>query len=141
MSTTAVQSSAVPFYVSTNGSDYKMLVCKRGITFNGTTSTTPEDTDCGPIVGVASNQWTFDVDLIVNLTPDIGTAESYEQIVKWWDAQTLLYVRWNYPDSAGTDFYHQGQAYITSITGQVQQGGAMNCQVTFTGQGAIDVNP
>ena len=140
MSTTAIQSSSVPFYMSTDGSNWKMAVCKRGITFNGTTPVTAEDTDCGPIVGIASNQWSFDLDLVVNLTPDIGTAESYEQILKWWSAQTLLYVRWNYPDSSGTDFKHTGQAYITSITGAVAQGNAMNCQVTFTGQGAITVS-
>jgi hypothetical protein len=118
-----------------------MLVCKRGVTFNGTTPVTTEDTDCGPIVGIASNQWSFDIDIIVNTTPDIGTSESYEQLLKWWDAQTPLYVRWNHPDSSGLNFYHKGQAYITKISGQVQQGNAMNCQVTFTGQGSIDVNP
>lgn len=141
MSTTAIQSSSVPFYVSTDGSSWKMIVCKRGITFNGNTPVTTEDTDCGPIIGIASNQWSFDVDVVVNLTPDIGTQESYEQLLAWWDAQTLLYVRWAYPDSGGTDFFHKGQAYITNITSQVQQGNAMNAQLTFSGQGAIDVTP
>lgn len=137
MSTTALQSSNVPFYVSTDNSTWKMLVCKRGVTFNGTTPVNVEDTDCGPITGIASNQWSFDVDIIANITPDIGTAESYEQLLKWWNAQTLLYVRWNYPDSAGTDFKHTGTAYITSIRGQVQQGSAMNATLTFTGTGSI----
>jgi hypothetical protein len=137
MSTTALQSSAVPFYVSTNGSTWKMIVCKKSVTFKGTTPVNAEDTDCGSIVGIASNQWTIDVDAVVNTTPDIGTCESYEQILKWWNLQTLLYVRWDYPDSAGTDFKHEGQAYITSLTGQVAQGTAMNFQATFSGQGAI----
>ncbi len=137
MSTTALQSSSVPFYVSTNGSTWKMIVCKKSVSFNGTTPVNAEDTDCGSIVGIASNQWTIDIDAVVNTTPDIGTAESYEQILKWWNAQTLLYIRWNYPDSAGSDFKHEGQAYITSLTGQVAQGSAMNFQATFSGQGAI----
>jgi hypothetical protein len=141
MSTSALQSSQVPFYVSTDDSTYKMLVCKRGVTFNGTTPVNTEDTDCGPIVGVASNQWSFDVDLVVNTTPDIGLHESYEQLLAWWSAQTLLYVRWNSPDSSGINFQHKGQAYITSIRSAVAQGAAMNCTVTFTGQGAIDVTP
>ena len=137
MSVTALQSSSVPFYVSTNGSTWKMIVCKKSVTFKGTTPVNTEDTDCGPIVGIASNQWTIDIDAVVNTTPDIGTQESYEQILKWWNLQTLLYIRWDYPDSAGTDFKHEGQAYITSITGQVAQGAAMNFQATFSGQGAI----
>jgi hypothetical protein len=140
MSTTAIQSSSAPFYVSTDGSSWKLVVCKKSVTFNGTTPVTTEDTDCGPIVGIASNQWTIDIDAVVNVTPDIGTAESYEQILKWWAAQTLLYIRWNYPDSAGTDFMHTGQAYITTLTGQVAQGAAMNFQATFSGQGAITVS-
>lgn len=141
MSTTALQSSNVPFYVSTDGSSWKMIVCKRGVTFTGNTPVTTEDTDCGPIVGIASNQWTFDIDAVVNTTPDIGTAESYEQILKWWDAQTLLYVRWNHPDSSGLNFYHQGQAYITNLSSAVTQGASMTFTITFTGQGSLDVNP
>ena len=139
MSTTALQSTNAPFYVSPDGSSWKMIVCKRGVTFTGTTPVTTEDTDCGPIVGIASNQWTFDIDAVVNVTPDIGTSESYEQIQKWWAAQTLLYVRWNYPDSTGTDFTHTGQAYITNLTAAVTQGAAMSFTITFTGQGALTV--
>lgn len=137
MSTTALQSSSVPFYVSTDGVTYKMVVCKRGVTFNGSTPITLEATDCGPVAGIGANEWSFDIDIIANITPDIGTAESYEQLLKWWNLQTLLYVRWNYPDSTGTDFKHAGQAYITSIRGQVQQGNAMNATLTFTGSGNI----
>lgn len=137
MSVTALQSSNVPFYVSTNGSDWKMIVCKRGVTFTGNTPVTTEDTDCGPIVGIASNQWTFDVDAVVNTTPDIGTQESYEQILAWWKSQTLLYVRWNYPDSAGSDFIHTGQAYITNLGSTVTQGASMTFTITFTGQGSL----
>ena len=77
MSVSALQSTNVPFYVSTDGSGWKMIVCKRGVTFAGNTPVTTEDTDCGPIIGIASNQWTFDIDAVVNVSPDIGTQESY----------------------------------------------------------------
>jgi hypothetical protein len=139
MSTTAVQSSALPFYVSTDSgySNTRMIVCKKGLTFTGTTPVNTEDTDCGPIIGLGSNAWSFEFEGVANMTPDIGTAESYEQLLKWWNAQTLLYVRWNYPDAAGTDFTHKGAAYITNITGAVAQGAAMNFTITFTGQGSL----
>lgn len=141
MSVTALQSANVPFYIATDSgySNVRMLVCKRGVTFTGTTPVTTEDTDCGPIVGLASNQWTFDIDAVVNTTPDIGTQESYEQVLKWWATQTLLYVRFNYPDATGTDFKHQGAAYITNVTSAVAQGAVMSFTITFTGQGALTV--
>lgn len=140
MSTTAIQSSSVPIYLSPNGSTYYMIVCKRGVTFNASTSVNEEETDCGIITGLGSVKWSFDIDAIVNLTPDIGTAFSYEQILSWVINQTLLYVRFNYPDTAGTDFKHQGQCYLTNLRGQVQQGSAMNFTVTATGTGTLTIS-
>lgn len=137
MSVSFIQSSQVPFYVSTDGSNWKMIVCKRGLTGNFTTPSTTEDSDCGPVTGLGSNQWGFDLDILVNVNPDIGTSESYEQLVKWWNAQQLLYVRWNYPDSSGIDFKHEGTAYITNMTPAVAQGAAMSAGITFTGQGSL----
>lgn len=137
MSTTAVQSSSVPVYISPNGSTYYMIVCKRGITVNLDYTTTEEETDCGVITGTGATKWSFDIDAIVNLTPDIGTAYSYEQVLYWVNNQTLLYVRFNYPDSAGTDFKHEGQGYLKNLRGQLQQGSAMNFTVTFQGTGTL----
>jgi hypothetical protein len=139
MSVTAVQSSALPFYVATDSgySNVRMIVCKKSLNFTGTTTVNTEDTDCGPIVGLGSNGWVFSFEGVANTTPDIGTQESYEQLLKWWNAQTLLYVRWNYPDSGGSDFTHKGAAYITSITSAVAQGAAMNFTIEFTGQGTL----
>lgn len=139
MSVSFIQSSTVPFYVSTDGITYKMIVCKRGLTGDFNTPTTVEDSDCGPVAGLGSNQWAFTIDAIANMNPDIGTSESYEQLLKWWAAQTLLYVRWNHPDSAGTNFKHEGTAYITNMTPAVAQGAAMSFSATFTGQGALTV--
>lgn len=139
MSITAIQSSSVPIYLSPNGSTYYMIVCKRGVTFNASSAINEEETDCGTIPGLGSVKWSFDIDAIVNLTPDIGTAFSYEQILYWVMNQTLLYIRFNYPDSSGTDFKHQGQCYLTNLRGQVQQGNAMNFTVTATGTGALTI--
>lgn len=141
MSVTALQSSQVPFYVSTDGITYKMIVCKRGIRVNiNDNAVTTEDTDCGPITGLGSVAWSFELDAILNISPDAGTQESYEQILYWKVNQTLLYVRFNHPDSAGSNFKHEGQAYLTNLTGQVQQGNAMNFTATFTGSGSLTIS-
>lgn len=139
MSTTALQSSAAPFYLSPNGSTYYMIVCKTGIRFNAKSDTNVEKTDCGPITGISDPDWSFSFDGVVNLTPDIGSAFSYEQILYWKMNNTLLYARWNYPDSAGTDFKHEGQIYITDLTGEVRQGNAMNFTITCTGTGTLTI--
>lgn len=140
MSVTALQSSQVPFYVSTDGIDYKMIVCKRGIRINiNDSNVASEATDCGPILGIGSVDWDFELDAILNISPDAGVQESYEQVLYWKVNQTLLYVRFNHPDSAGTNFKHQGQAYLTNLTGQVQQGNAMNFTAKFTGTGTLTI--
>lgn len=140
MSTTAIQSSSVPIYLSGNGSDYKMVVCKRGVTFNASSAITEEETDCGIIAGIAAVKWSFDIDAIVNLTPDVGLAVSYEDILSWVMNQSLIYVRFNHPDSAGSNFKHEGQVYLTNLRGQVQQGNAMNFTVTATGTGTLTIS-
>lgn len=141
MSVTALQSSQVPFYVSTDGITYKMIVCKRGITFNANdNAVTTEDTDCGPITGLGSVAWSFDIDAVLNISPDAGSQESYEQILYWKINQTLLYVRFNHPDTAGTNFKHEGTAYLTNLRAQVQQGNAMSFTATFTGEGTLTIS-
>lgn len=140
MSTTAIQSSSAPFYLSPNGSTYYMIVCKTGIRFNAKSDITVEKTDCGGITGISDPEWSFTVDGIVNLTPDIGTAFSYEQLLAWKMGNTLLYVRFNYPDTAGTDFKHMGQAYIADLTGELRQGNAMNFTITVQGTGTLTIS-
>jgi len=141
MSTTAVQSSAVPFYLSGDGITYKMLVCKTALTFNLTKQINIEQTDCGGIAGVSSPEWNFDIDAVANMTPDAGSAVSYEDILSWTntDPAVVLYCRWNHPDSAGTNFKHQGQCYLTNLRAGVQQGNAMNFTVTVTGTGVLTI--
>lgn len=137
MSTTAIQSSSAPVYLSPDNVTYYMIVCKRGVSVNVDWDLTEEDTDCGTISGRGSTKWSIDIDAIVNLTPDVGTAFSYEQILYWVNQQTSLYVRFNYPDTAGTDFKHQGQGRLKNLRGQLQQGNAMNFTVTFQGEGTL----
>ena len=53
--------------------------------------------------------------------------------------QSLIYIRFNHPDSTGTNFKHQGSGYLTNLRGQVQQGNAMNFTVTFEGTGTLTI--
>jgi len=137
---TTLQSSLIPLAVSTDGTTYKIIVCKKTANFNGTTTTTKEETDCGSFKGLGANDWTMDFDGTVNTTPN-GTETSWKDILNYWQAQTLLYVKIQSPSPGGTDFYIQGQAYLSNVKLTVQIGNLVAFSATFEGQGAIDNTP
>lgn len=138
---TTLQSNLVPFAVSTDDVTYKAVVCKKAWNFNGTTPTNVEDTDCGPLVGLASNNWTFDFEMVLNTTPNGSTEMSAKEILAIWAAQTLSYVKVLYPAVTGTNFFIQGSGYFTSYTLQNQVGNLMTFSGTFSGQGSPDYTP
>lgn len=138
---TTIQSNLVPFAISTDDVTYKNVVCKKAWNFNGTTPVTTEQTDCGPLVAVASNEWTFDFEMVLNTTPNGATEMSAKDILTIWNAQTYSYVKVLYPDPGGTNFYIQGAGYITSFTLTNTVGNLMTFTGTFTGNGNPDITP
>lgn len=140
---TTVQSNLVPIAISSDsGSTYKTIVCKKGYTFNGSTSTTKEETDCGVFTGIGANEWSFDFDGIVNTSP-ASTEFSYEDLLGFWSAQTALKVKVQTPTSGspGVDFYMQGDVYLTSLTQTNSVGSLIQFSGTFTGTGTLDITP
>lgn len=140
---TTVQSNLVPIAISSDGgSTYKNIVCKKGYTFNGSTSTTKEETDCGTFTGLGANEWSFDFDAVVNTTPSSGEF-SYEDILGFWVAQTALKVKVQYPTSGspGGDFYMQGDVYLSSLTQTNSVGSLIQFSGTFSGTGTLDNTP
>lgn len=137
---TTIQSNLVPFAISTDDITYKNVVCKKAWNFNGTTPTTTEQTDCGALVSVGSNEWTFDFEMILNTTPNGSTEMSAEDILGIWNAQTYSYVKVLYPDPGGANFYIQGAGYITSFKLTNQVGNVMSFSGTFSGNGAVDIS-
>lgn len=142
MATTTVQSNLVPISLSSDsGSTYKTVVCKKSVNFKGSTSTTKEETDCGVLVGIGANEWSFDVEAIVNTTP-ASTEFSYEDILGFWSAQTALLVKYQYPTSGtpGGDFYHQGTVYITDLSQANSVGNLLTFSMTLSGTGTLDIS-
>jgi hypothetical protein len=142
MAASNLQSNLVPFKISSDdGTTYKTLTCLTSANFSGTTSTTEEETQCGTFTGLGANKWEFTTEAVVNLTPTGASEVSYEDCLGFWHNQTLILVKQEYPDAAGTDFYKQGEAYITSIGNAVQVGNSMTFSLTFKGNGALDIAP
>lgn len=139
---TTLQANLVPFAISPDGVTYKNVVCLKAWNFNGSTSTTKEETQCGPFVGLGSNSWSFDFEFVLNSTPNGSTEATFANIIGYWDAQTNIYVKVQYPTSggsAGGTIYLQGQGYITSFKINGQVGSLITVQGTFENSGAIDV--
>lgn len=135
---TTIQSNLVPIAISTNGSLYKNLVCKKSWGFKGTTPTSIEQTDCGPLVGLGSNEWSFDAEIIINTSPSGASELSAKELLDIWNNQTLAYMKVLYPNSDGSNFYIQGSGYITAYNMTNTVGSLMSVTVTFSGNGTVD---
>lgn len=132
---TPLQAKLVPMALSTDGESYKNVVCKRTANFTGTTPTNREDTDCGNFVSLGSNEWSFDFEGVFN-TQKESTEYTAEDILQFWQNQTLLYVKVQY---AGTNLYLQGQGYLTGTGVGLSTGSLVTFTFTFTGTGDVDV--
>lgn len=138
---TGIQSNLVPVTVSTDGNTYKSIVCKKAANFNGTTPTNVEQTDCGPMVGLGSNEWSVDIEGVLNTTPNSATEISAKELADYWNNQTAIYIKLQYPTNSGTNFYLQGAGYITSFKLGIQVGQLVNFSATFSGNGTVDNTP
>lgn len=137
---TTVQANLVPFALSTDDVTYNNVVCKKSWNFNGTTQTSTEQTDCGPLTAVGSNEFTFDFEMVLNTTPNAGEI-SAKDVLTIWNNQTYAYAKVLYPNPGGTNFFVQGGGYITSFVLQNTVGNLMTFTGTFTGNGSVDITP
>lgn len=142
MPVTTLQSNLVPIKISVDaGVTKKAIVCKKSWSFNGTTATNEDETDCGIHVGLGANKWGFPFEGVVNTTPTGASEVSAEDLLGIWNAQTLFLVYIDYPAAAGTDLYLSGSAYITEFNIVNQVGSLLIFSGRITGTGALDVTP
>lgn len=136
---TVIQSNLVPFALSTDNVTYKNVVCKKAWSFKGSTPTSVEETDCGPLVGLGSNNFSFDFQMVLNTTPNGATEMSAKDVLTIWNNQTACYVKVLYPAGTGADFYLQASGYVSNFELQNTVGNAMTFNGTFTGNGTVDI--
>lgn len=137
-----LQSNLVPFKISTDGgTTKKSLTCLVSASFTGTTPSTEEQTQCGTFTGLGQNAWEFTFDAVVNITPTGASEVSWEDILGLWHNQTEFQVTQEYPVGAGTDFFLQGDAYLTQIGNNVAVGSSMKFTGTIKGNGTLDIAP
>lgn len=135
---TTWQSNQVPLTLSADEITYLSVLCKRSSNFNGTTAVNVEETDCGIDKGLGTPDWTVDFEGVVNTTPTSGSEVSAKQLFDWWQAKTLLYIKWMTSTGSGGNLYRQGQGYITDYTEGLNVGNLMTFGFTFNGVGTVD---
>jgi len=132
---TTLQGKLIPFAISTNGSTYKNVVCKKATSLNVDNSVNKEQTDCGTFSALGSVQWSFDFEGILNTTPAGATEVSANEMLGYANDQTLVYVKMLY----STTIYRQGQGYITNYKETYNTNGLVGFTATFTGDGTLDI--
>lgn len=132
---TKIASSAVPFAISSDGITYKNVVCKKVWNLSSDVEISAEETDCGRLTSVGTPGWTFDAEFVLNTTPNGATEWGYDALFAFHNAGTLIYVK----TTSGSSYYRQGQGYITSWKETANQGGMVTAQITFTGDGTLDI--
>jgi predicted secreted protein len=126
-----------------SGTTWLTLVCESSHTFNFTRNTSTQATKCdggtsARILG--SYEWSFQSSVVVKTDPSVSEA-SYELLLSWAQGGTALLLRNADPSPAGTNFYHYGTVYVTDLTKTAETDGLVTADVTFSGDGALDITP
>jgi len=138
---TTVQGNLVPISLSTDNSTYKSIVCNRAWDLDLNSSVTQEETDCGSFPALGAVTWAFNMEGVLNTTPNGATEMSAKAVMDIANNQTVCYIKVQYPNPGGTDFYMRGQGYITNFKITKQTGSLIAFSATFTGSGIMDTTP
>lgn len=133
---TAILSSAVPFAISSDaGVTYKNVVCKKTWGYTGTTNVAKEETDCDVLKAPGAIDQSFNFEFVLNTTPNGATEWGSDNIMNFFQAKTLLYVK---VTTGGVAYYRSGAGYITNYTETAAQGGMIVATGTFEVSGTLD---
>ena len=122
----------------TTGS-YLSLICETNNAMDASANVTTTVTKCGTIQSVAPPVYNFSVDGITETAPS-GSQVSYEQLLSWFNGNTLLDFKRENP-SGGANFYQQGTCYISALSDALPAEGEMTFSVTFAVTGNLDIIP
>lgn len=137
-----IQGSSVTMQLRENGTTggYLNVVCETTSSLSGSASVSTEVTKCATLTSVASPTLTFSVEGIAETSPSAGQV-SIEQLLGWFTAKTLLDIKYEDPESSGTNFYVQGAGYMTEFGITSPSEGNVSFTASFQLTGTIDVTP
>lgn len=137
-----IQGTSVTLQLKDNGStgDYLNVVCETTSSFSGSASVTTAVTKCNTITSVSAPTVTFSVEGIAESNPSSGQV-SVEMLLGWFQANTLLAIKYEDPEGTGTNFYVQGTGYMTEFGITSPAEGAVTFTASFQLTGSIDITP
>jgi hypothetical protein len=134
---TYLQSSAVPFSIGTDGITYKQAVCKKLSGLQMTPTLIEDESDCGPATATGTKKFSFNAELLLNLTPNGATELSLNEIATWANNGTTVYVLFQY----GSSYYRQGAGVISNYQESLPLNGFVSATFTVSGTGLLDLTP
>ena len=119
---------------------YLNVVCETNSDMKGSASVKTEVTKCSTLTSVSAPVVSFSVDGIAETAPSAGQV-SIETLNTWFMNNTLLDIKYENPEGAGTDFYLQGTCYMTDFGITSPAEGSVGFSASFQMTGTIDTTP
>lgn len=124
------------------GTSYKNLVCLASSSVNTTADTATDNTNCGVLTSIGDSSISVDFDAVCEVSPSVAQV-SYNSLLSAMVNKTLVSIRVQNPtvsgSSIGTAYYHQFNAYITSLTLTQANTEFIKFSGSFTSTGVIDI--
>lgn len=126
------------------GTTWKALICLRNSAVNTEASPTTETTNCGVFTAPGLPSITVDFDAICETTLSASQA-GYKDCLTALNAQTKVKCRVQSPvvagSSIGVAFYHEFDAYFTSLSLNQESAAFVNFSGTLQSTGTLDLIP
>lgn len=137
-----IQGTSVSLQLRSNsyGGDYLNVVCETTSSLSGSASVTTSVTKCNTITSVSAPTVTFSIEGVAETSPSAGQV-SLEQLLSWFQGNTLLNIKYEDPEGDGSNFYVQGNGYMTEFGITSPAEGAVTFTASFQLTGTIDVTP
>ena len=137
-----IQGTSVSLQIRQNGTtgDYLNVVCETTSSLSGSASVTTAVTKCNTITSVSAPTITFAVEGVAETSPSAGQV-SVENMLGWFQGNTLLDIKYEDPEGNGTNFYVQGTGYMTEFGITSPAEGAVTFTASFQLTGSIDIIP
>lgn len=137
-----IQGTSVTLQLRENGTTgaYLNVICETTSSLSGSASVTTAVTKCNTITSVAAPTITFAIEGVAETSPSAGQV-SVENLLAWFQGNTLLDVKYEDPEGSGTNFYVQGAGYMTEFGITSPAEGAVTFTASFQLTGTVDITP
>lgn len=137
-----LQSVNLPIELSTNNTDWKVLVCLTDYQVPVDVAVNSVETFCGTAVGRGVPSFNPSGNAIAELNPTTNQV-TYKQMLQWEIDGTELYFRVRNLAGGSTagELFISGQCTVTNTTLTATAGSAVAFSWTLSGQGNIDTTP